>query len=147
MASIKDGARRFGALALAALLVVSMLGAGGLAAAKTEMDDDDSDDGDDGMEGDAVFSEEITLSFAGITITLGPPTDPNGDGVYEDVTGDGEVNVIDAFTHAGVVTAVNQGFLDLTEEQKDALDVTGDGTLNYQDSLALARMTVPGAMA
>lgn len=147
MRSIKDGTRRFGALALAALLVVSMVGASGLAAAKTEMDGNNGDDSDNGTEGDAVFSEEITLSFAGITVTLGPPQDLDDDGVYEDVTGDGEVNLIDGFAHAGVVTVVDQGFLDLNEDQTDALDVTGDGTLNYQDSLALVRMTSPSAMA
>ena len=147
MDGIKDAARRFGTLALAALLVVSMVGASGLATAKTEMDGDDGDDGDDGMDGDAVFSEEITLSFAGVTITLGPPTDPDDDGVYEDVTGDGEVNVIDAVAHGGVVAVVQQGLLDLTDDQEEALDVDGNDRLNYQDALALARMTVPGAMS
>jgi hypothetical protein len=98
------------------------------------------------MDGDAVFSEEITLSIAGVTITLGPPTDPNDDGVYEDVTGDGEVNVIDAVAHAAVVTAVDRGLLDLNKEQANALDVDRDGDVDIDDALALARTTLPGAM-
>jgi hypothetical protein len=146
MVEIKVAARRFGTLALAALLVVSMVGASGLATAKTGMDGDDGDDSDDGMDGDAVFSEEITLSIAGVTITLGPPTDPNDDGVYEDVTGDGEVNVIDAVAHAAVVTAVDRGLLDLNKEQANALDVDRDGDVDIDDALALARTTLPGAM-
>jgi hypothetical protein len=141
MAGTKDAAKRVGTLALAALLVVSMVGASGLAAAKTEMDGDNGDDSD----GD-VFTDEITVKIAGITITLGPPQDPNDDGVYEDVTGDGQVNVIDAVAHAGLVTAANQGAVDLNEEQKDALDVDGDGNLDYQDSIALAQMTFSGSM-
>ena len=146
MVEIKDAARRFGTLALAALLVVSMVGASGLAAAKTETDGHHGDDSDDGMKGDAVFSEEITVSLAGVTITLGPPTDPNDDGVYEDVTGDGEVNVIDAIAHAALVTAVDRGLLDLNKEQANALDVDRDGDLDIDDALALVRMTMPGAM-
>ena len=141
MAGTKDAAKRVGTLALAALLVVSMVGASGLAAAKTEMDGDNGDDSD----GD-VFTDEITVKIAGITITLGPPQDPNDDGVYEDVTGDGQVNVIDAVAHAGLVAAANQGAVDLNEEQKDALDVDGDGNLDYQDSTALAQMTFSGSM-
>lgn len=150
---MKNAAKRVGTLALAALLVVSMVGASGMAAAHDKgMDADDSDDKEhDGMKGgdggDAVFTEEITVTFAGITITLGPPTDPNDDGVYEDVTGDGEVNLFDAVAHAGVVAAVNQGVVDLSDKQMDALDIDGDDDLDFQDSLALARMTVPGAMA
>ena len=172
MAGTKDAAKRVGTLALAALLVVSMVGASGVAAAHDKgmdadknghdhganADDghDHSDDGHDGMKGgdgddgddggNAVFSEEITVKFAGITITLGPPQDPDDDGVYEDVTGDGQVNVIDAVAHAGLVTAANQGALDLNEEQKQALDVDGDGDLDYQDAIALGQMTYSGSL-
>lgn len=141
MAGMKDAAKRVGTLALAALLVVSMVGASGMAAAKTEMDGDKGD----AKKCDA-FDEPLTVSFAGVTITLGPPQDLDGDGVCEDVTGDGEFNLIDAVAHAGVVAAVNQGVVDLNEEQMDGLDVTGDGELNFQDSLALARMTFSGGM-
>ncbi|PSP73799.1 hypothetical protein BRC86_08190 [Halobacteriales archaeon QS_3_64_16] len=141
MAGTKDAAKRVGTLALAALLVVSMVGASGLAAAKTEMDGDNGDDGD----GD-VFTDEITVKIAGVTITLGPPQDPNDDGVFEDVTSDGQVNVIDGVAHAGLVAAVSQGAVDLNEEQKDALDVDGDGNLDFQDSIALAQMTFSGSM-
>jgi hypothetical protein len=166
MAGTKDAAKRVGTLALAALLVVSMLGASGMAAAHDKgMSADDSGhdhgadaddghdhgddkaddgmkggDGDDGDNGDAVFSEEITVSFAGVTVTLGPPQDLNDDGVYADVTGDGTVNLIDGAAHAGIVAAVNQGALDLNEEQRNALDIDRDGDLDFQDSIALAQM-------
>jgi parallel beta-helix repeat protein len=98
--------------------------------------------GDDDREGDAaLFGEPITVEFAGITLTFGPPADPDGDGVYEDVTGDGEVDFFDAFAHAAVLTAANDGAIDLSDEQASALDIDDDGTLTYGDALALASGT------
>ena len=143
--------RQAGAISLALLLAVSMVaGVGGIAAAHDTGADDSDGDKHDGMKSgdgdDGVFSEEITLVFAGITITFGPPQDLDDDGVYEDVTGDGETNLFDAIAHAALVTAVNEGALDLTDEQADAVDVDRDGDVDYDDALALADTTGSGAM-
>jgi parallel beta-helix repeat protein len=113
---------------------------------------DDADEESDGSGGDgtetddregdaALFGEPITVEFAGITLTFGPPADPDDDGVYEDVTGDGEVDLFDAFAHAAVLTAVNDGAIDLSDEQASALDIDDDGTLTYGDALTLASGT------
>ena len=109
-------------------------------------DESDESDGDgteaDDREGDAaLFGESITVEIAGITLTFGPPADPDDDGVYEDVTGDGEVNLFDAVAHAAVLTGVNDGAIDLSDEQASALDIDDDGTLTYGDALALVSGT------
>ena len=101
---------------------------------------DDTDDTDESGTGDEVFSEPVVIEFGGIEVSVGPPEDPNDDGVYEDVTGDGSVDAIDALAHAAVVIAVENGQLELTDEQADALDVDGDGDVDYDDAEAL----VPG---
>lgn len=143
--------RRAGAISLALLLAVSMVaGVGGIAAAHDTGADDSDGDKHDGMKSgdgdDGVFSEEITLVFAGISITLGPPQDLDDNGVYEDVTGDGETNPFDAIAHAALVAAVDRGTFDLTDEQADAVDVDRDGDVDYDDALALADTTGSGAM-
>lgn len=86
---------------------------------------------------DSVFSEPVVIEFDGIEISVGPPEDPDDDGTYEDVTGDGSVDSIDALAHAAVVTAVDEGELSLTDEQADALDIDGDGSVDYNDAEAL----------
>jgi chemotaxis protein histidine kinase CheA len=65
--------------------------------------------------------------------------DLGGDGVCEDLNGDGKSTVLDAALHAVVVTAVDAGELDLSEEQADAVDVDRDGEVDYEDALALAQ--------
>ena len=133
--------RRVGAFGLALLFVVSVVaGVGGIAAAYDEGADTSADDSD------GVFSEEITLVFAGISITLGPPQDLDDNGVYEDVTGDGETNPFDAIAHAALVAAVDRGTFDLTDEQAGAVDVDRDGDVDYDDALPLADTTGSGAM-
>nr|WP_264475110.1 malectin domain-containing carbohydrate-binding protein [Salinirubrum litoreum] len=59
------------------------------------------------------------------------PTDPDGDGLYEDVNGDGDVNVGDAqaiFANADDPVVVNN---------VDAFDYNGDGDVNVGDAQAL----------
>ncbi|REA03860.1 hypothetical protein DEQ92_12215 [Haloferax sp. Atlit-6N] len=56
-----------------------------------------------------------------------PPTDPDGDGVYEDVNGDGTVTVSDVqalFTHRDS---------EAVTEQRERFDVTGNGVFNIVD--------------
>ena len=104
--------QQFGAIVLSILLIA----AGGftaLSAAKGATDGMNGDDNGEMSEGDSVFPDPVVLSFAGITIEVGPPMDNDGDGVYEDLNGDGELTVFDAVLHAVVVTAVEKGELDL----------------------------------
>jgi hypothetical protein len=58
----------------------------------------------------------------------GPPTDPDGDGVYED----GEADLLDAVALAFVDASR------LTPDQTAALDVDGDGDVDSDDALQLA---------
>jgi hypothetical protein len=133
---MNDG-QRFGAIVLSILLIA----AGGFTALSA------AGGGTGGVEGGTdseaseceAFSEPITLSAAGLTISVGPPMDLGGDGVCEDLNGDGESTVLDAVLHAVVVTAVDAGELDLSEEQADAVDVDRDGEVDYEDALALAQ--------
>ncbi|MFB6092297.1 MAG: hypothetical protein ABEK02_04715 [Haloquadratum sp.] len=61
-----------------------------------------------------------------------PPTDPDGDGLYEDVNGDGAVT----FDDAVALSFVNA--TELRSEQVAALDFDGDGDLDIDDAVALA---------
>lgn len=61
----------------------------------------------------------------------GPPTDPDGDGVFEDLNGDGEVNIVD-------VQALYTVRDDETVKQNVAIfDVNGDGDVDIADVQAL----------
>lgn len=86
-----------------------------------------------------VFTEPFSIERSGLTVSVGPPRDPDGDGAYEDVNGDGRVGPLDATLHSLVVRAVEANRLSLTEAQRDALDVNGDGTLDYEDAVAILR--------
>jgi len=60
-----------------------------------------------------------------------PPTDPDGDGLYEDVNGDGDVNVGDA-------QAIFSNSDDpVVQNNVDAFDYNGDGSVNVGDAQAL----------
>jgi PKD repeat protein len=56
-----------------------------------------------------------------------PPTDPDNDGVYEDINGDGRVDIVDV-----------QGFFnnyegETVQNNPDAFDFNGDGRVNIVD--------------
>ena len=102
---------------------------------------------EDDDEEDAIFPEPVEISVAGLTVSVGPPQDVDDDGIYSDLNGDGEVTVLDAVLHAVVVTAVDAGELDLSDEQADAVDVNGDGAVTYDDALEIALTTDMGAQA
>jgi hypothetical protein len=66
---------------------------------------------------------------------VGVPTDPDGDGRYEDVDGDGERTLDDVFAFAfGPLQRADA----LSDAQRRALDFDGDGTLTLDDAFALA---------
>ncbi|AWB27448.1 hypothetical protein [Halococcoides cellulosivorans] len=59
------------------------------------------------------------------------PTDPDGDGLYEDLSGDGAVNFPD------VNTLFQQMDSDAVQDDAQFYDFSGDGTVDLQDVLAL----------
>ncbi|WP_311172629.1 hypothetical protein [Halobellus ordinarius] len=93
-------------------------------------DDGDSVSGDRisvEVQAGGLFEESLPGADTGAA-----PTDPDGDGRYEDVDGDGEVTFDDA---------VALSFVDVTElssEQVAALDFDEDGDLDMDDAVALA---------
>lgn len=80
--------------------------------------------------GSAVFDQKLP----GIEAE-GEPRDPDGDGLYEDVDGDGEFSYSDAIELAFVDEE------DITEAQIAGLDFDGDGDLDFDDALELAFQT------
>lgn len=81
--------------------------------------------------------EDIEIDAPLVHTTVGPPTDHDGDGLYEDVTGDGERTLRDELVLAAVVTADVVGWADPSADQVRALDFDGNGRLGYGDALAL----------
>jgi PKD repeat protein len=69
------------------------------------------------------------------TGSAAPPTDPDGDGRYEDVDGDGEADFADAIALAFVDGSA------LTGAQRAALDFDGDGDADFDDAVELAFRT------
>ncbi|MGM0591181.1 MAG: right-handed parallel beta-helix repeat-containing protein [Halobacteriota archaeon] len=61
-----------------------------------------------------------------------PPADPDGDGRYEDVDGDGVAAFDDAISLAFADTS------GLSERQLDGLDFDGDGDVDFDDAIDLA---------
>jgi len=87
-----------------------------------------------GQEGaQATYTLELNVSAAGPTALPGQsaaPTDPDGDGRYEDVTGDGRLNVIDVSTLLAVFDRV-------PSQEIPLYDFNDDGQLNILDVAAL----------
>jgi hypothetical protein len=66
---------------------------------------------------------------------VGVPTDPDDDGRYEDLDGDGERTLADVFAFAfGPLQRVDA----LSDAQRRALDFDGDGAVTLDDAFALA---------
>jgi len=97
----------------------------------TELVDDEGND----VPGDRIavavvgslFSEPLPGADA-----ADPPADPDGDGLYEDVNGDGNVTFDDAIALSFVQPT------ELSTDQVAALDFDGDGDLDIDDAVALA---------
>ena len=60
------------------------------------------------------------------------PSDPNEDGVYEDVDGDGEATFDDAVALSFVDSS------NFSDSQTNALDFDGDGDVDFADAVELA---------
>lgn len=83
--------------------------------------------------GVGIYDELVALDLFDNRVTVGPPLDPDGDGRYEDVTGDRETDVYDALSLLGVVTADLASVGDLDDDHREMLDLDGDGDLGYGD--------------
>jgi hypothetical protein len=100
-------------------------------------------DGNDGRDTDTVQitvtdtdddDGEETTPFPNGIPGVGPqqPGDPNNDGEYEDVNGDGTAEFDDAVALAFADTS------QLNDQQRDALDFDGDGDVDFDDAIQLA---------
>ncbi|WP_458186027.1 NosD domain-containing protein [Haladaptatus sp. NG-WS-4] len=81
------------------------------------------------------------VDVLGVRLTLGPPLDPDGDGRYEDLTGNGHTGFWDAVAFPLVVVTDMVGVGDVLTEHRTALDFDGDGGLDHGDVLAYAGLT------
>jgi PKD repeat protein len=78
-----------------------------------------------GAQSGSPFSSPLPGSSA-------PPQDANGDGVIEDLNGDGTEDFSD------VITLAFNLDVSLTSEQLNALDYDGSGTLDFGDVITMA---------
>lgn len=99
----------------------------------TELTSDNSEAIESSISTDTLVVEArpFTGPIPGVDTTK-RPTDPDGDGLYEDINGDGEVTFEDATALA--FAEIEQ----LTGRQVTALDFDGDGDVDFDDSVELA---------
>lgn len=88
-----------------------------------------------------IYAPMALVNVMGVQLTVGPPLDPDGDGRYEDVSGNGKTGVLDAVSFPLVAMADTVGVADIPVQQRAALDFDGDGTFDYSDVLAYAGLT------
>ncbi len=91
-----------------------------------------------------IYAPMALVNVFGVQFTVGPPLDPDGDGRYEDVSGNGKIGVVDAASLPIVAAAETVGLADIPEEQRAALDFDGDGNFDHGDVLAYAGLTPSG---
>lgn len=86
-----------------------------------------------------------TAIFDGpLVVQVGPPTDPDADGRYEDVNGDGRLNVRDVVVLTVIETSYQQRDLELPDRQVAAFDFNEDGRFDERDIVALATEITAG---
>jgi PKD repeat protein len=89
--------------------------------------------GDETDDANITISEDIFVEPApGVRNSEGPPQDSDGDGISEDVNGDGQFNFKDVIALA--FTKEDR----LTDQQRDAFDVDEDGDFDFDDVVELA---------
>ncbi|WP_435152007.1 NosD domain-containing protein [Haladaptatus sp. DFWS20] len=88
-----------------------------------------------------VYAPLAVVDVFGVQLTVGPPLDPDRDGQYEDVTGNGQTGFWDAVAFPVVVVANTVGLADVPTEQRVSLDFDDDGRLDHGDVLAYAGLT------
>jgi hypothetical protein len=75
----------------------------------------------------------VTVTLGPIGRSTNPPRDLNGDGLYEDVDGDGELTRADAFVLAFNLESQS------VRESTSLFDFDWDGTVTFNDAVALIR--------
>lgn len=92
-------------------------------------------------EGNSVSRDRISVAYGSSSMFTAPlpgaavahpPSDPDGDGLYEDINGDGEIT----FEDAVALSFVSAG--ELNEQEVSALDFDGDGDIDTNDAITLA---------
>jgi hypothetical protein len=109
-----------------------------------------ADPGDDVLRGTRVKGNHVVAVHAplpvvdafGVHLAFGPPLDPDGDGRYEDVTGDGDVGILDVAALPAVVAAHYLGIAATTVDQRRGLDFDGDGSLGFGDVLSYVGLSL-----
>ncbi|WP_435075832.1 PKD domain-containing protein [Halorubrum sp. HHNYT27] len=97
---------------------------------------------DDADATDTVTQTVPVVVFANPLLVDGEsylPTDPDGDGLYEDIDGDGVVTADDVIAFKDIIRAYRNGNLTLARAQVDALDFNGDRELTNADLGAYRR--------
>jgi len=79
-------------------------------------------------------SAPVNVGVGPIGNTSAPPADPNGDGMYEDIDGDGEVTETDAF-----LLAFNLDSPAL-QNNPELFDFNRDGKITFDDAIELIRL-------
>lgn len=79
-----------------------------------------------------VQENESSVFQSGLGGSTSPPMDPDGDGLYEDVNGDGATGFTDVLALSFALSE------DYSTAQVEALDFEDDGRLTFADAIALA---------
>lgn len=87
------------------------------------------------LEVEEVFPEPIVLKNGKVI----EPQDLDGDGLYEDLDGDGDVNGQDVSRLTQLENAHRKGEIQLTDAQVTALDFNGDGGFTKKDIAAYSK--------
>lgn len=90
-------------------------------------------DSENSTAGDEVFPGPLTA----LGSSIGPPRDLTGDGLYEDVSGDGGVTYLDVVRLSQLYNAHVTGEIQLADVQMAAFDFNSDGTFDERDIHAL----------
>ena len=91
-----------------------------------------------------IYAPVALVHGFGLQLSVGPPLDPDDDGRYEDMTGNGEIGVWDAVAFPVVAAADTVGLAHMPAQQQSALDFDGDGNFDGTDVLAYAGLTPSG---
>ncbi len=91
-----------------------------------------------------IYAPVVLVHGLGLQLNIGPPLDPDKDGRYEDMTGNGKTGVWDAVSFPIVAAAETIGLAHMPVQQQSALDFDGDGHFDVTDVLAYAGLTPSG---
>ena len=81
--------------------------------------------------GDTVFPEALFLSS--YNLAIGPPRDPDGDGLYEDINGNRVLSYSDVVTLSIIRRGYASESLDLSDQQVQGFDFNEDDVFDWRD--------------